>query len=99
VAPQGTGADVYAIDTIPAGKTGRLMADDTRGLDHWPMQATLGLSIASVAALRLPGWRVATGTSAVSAVWLGAMSIAYPEHVSSVGTTGGAACFGWGLPW
>ncbi len=90
----------YAADMIAAGRAGRHPVDHTWGLDHWPMQASLGLcipAVAAIAVLRLPCGRVAAWTAAVSAVWLGVVSVLFPQHAGSLGRTAGTACATWGL--
>lgn len=81
-----------------------LDSDITLGLDHRPMQAALGLAVPLVAALAalavgsgLPGRRVPVWTVAVTAAWLGVVSLAYPAHSSSLGTGPGAVAVAWGV--
>jgi hypothetical protein len=94
------GAIAYALDMMAAARSARYPLDKTWDLDHWPMQAAVGLAIvgaAALAALRFPGWRVASWSAAASAVWLGLMSSSYPDHAGSLGRIGGIACAVWGL--
>lgn len=78
--------------------------DNTAGLMHLPMQAALGLAISASAlvavlalANRVAGCKFAALPAAVSAVWFGVVSMAYPEHVGSIGQTGGAVAIAWGV--
>jgi hypothetical protein len=90
----------YAADMIAAGRAGRYPVDHTWGLDHWPMQASLGLcipAVAAIAVLRRPCGQVAAWTAAIAAMWLGVMSVLYPQHAGSLGQTAGTACATWGL--
>lgn len=96
----GIAAVPYAATMISAGRAGQYPVDVTWGLDHWPMQAALAICFpagATVAALRLPGWHVAAWTTVASAIWLGAMSFAYPQQAGSLGHAWGAACVAWGV--
>ncbi len=78
--------------------------DVTWGLDHHPMQAALGLGVATVAAVaaagvggRAAGWRVPVWTLGAGAAWAGGWSVAYPDVPGSAGTVLGAGAFAWGL--
>ena len=78
--------------------------DDTWGLMHLPLQAGFGLTLAGAAVASLLvgtaggyAWRASTLLPAISAVWFGAVSIAYPDHVGSLGALGGTACAVWGV--
>ncbi len=100
VAIAAVAAAPYAARMITAGRAGQYPVDITWGLDHWPMQAALAIcfpAVAAVAARRLPGWEVPAWTTVVSAIWLGAMSLAYPQHAGSLGQAGGLACAAWGV--
>jgi hypothetical protein len=92
----------YAATMIQAARAGHL-DDDTWGLMHLPMQAAFALSVARVAVLAvLAGaaksawWQVSAWSAAVSALWLGLLSVAYPGHLGSVGRIGGVAAIVWG---
>jgi hypothetical protein len=70
---------------------------------HLPTQAAFALSVAGVAVLAvLAGaaksawWQVSAWSAAVSALWLGLLSVAYPGHLGSVGRIGGVAAIVWG---
>lgn len=97
------GAIAYAVDLTRAFHGGE--ADDqTWHLDHLPMQAALGLSLAGAALVtaaaacrRSPGWRTSAVAPALSAGWLGVVSWAYPDHVGSLGTIAGVAAVVWAL--
>ncbi|MGZ4614034.1 MAG: hypothetical protein ACXV4A_00600 [Actinomycetes bacterium] len=92
----------YASEMIEASRAGAA-DDDTWGLMHLPMQAAFGLSVAGVATLSVlacaaasPGWETSALSAAVAAAWLGAVSVAYPGHLGSLGRTGGFAAVVWG---
>jgi len=96
-------AVVYAVQMIEAANAGR-PDDNTWGLMHLPMQAALGLALAGSAAISVlagasgaSGWKLSVLPSSVSAVWLGAVSVAYPTHLGSLGWSGGIAAIVWGL--
>ena len=77
--------------------------DLTWGLDHHPMQAALGLAVATVGAVaaagvggRAAGWRVPVWTLALATTWVGAWSVVHPDVPASAGTVLGAgAVAGW----
>ena len=61
------------------------------------------LSVAGVAVLAVLAdaaksawWQVSAWSAAVSALWLGLLSVAYPGHLGSVGRIGGVAAIVWG---
>jgi hypothetical protein len=96
-------AAVYAWRMLDAAHTGQ-SDDDTWGLMHLPMQAAFGVALAASAALAVlagaagaRGWRFAILPAAVSAAWFGAVCVAYPDHVGSIGKVGGVAAICWGL--
>ena len=98
----GCGA-VYAWDMVDAAYGGA-PDDNTNGLMHLPMQAGFGLGLAAsavVAVLALAngvaGCWLAFVPAAVSAVWLGVVSNAYPHHLGSIGELGGMLAIGWGV--
>jgi hypothetical protein len=93
---------VYAAQMVQAARAGRL-DDETWGLAHLPMQAAFGLALPASAALSMLGavvhasaWRVLTIVTALAAGWLGAVSVAYPDHLGSLGTLLGTAAVVWG---
>jgi hypothetical protein len=93
----------YAVDMTQAHRDG-VTDDTTWNLRHLPMQAALGLALAGTAlvtavgaGLRAAGWRASAVAPAVSAAWVGAVSVAYPDHTGSLGTAGGAAAVAWGV--
>ena len=100
------GAVWYAAEMIQQARSGR-PDDDTWGLMHLPMQAAFGLALAGSAAVtwlaagsgRTPaaGWRVSAVPAALSACWLGVVSLMYPDHLGSLGDAGGVAAIAWGL--
>jgi hypothetical protein len=96
-------AAVYAWEMLDAHRAG-VRDDVTLYLDHLPMQAAFAMALALSAAVavlaggaRAPGWRAAALPSAVSAVWFGAVSVAYPEHLGSLGAAGGYVAIAWGV--
>jgi hypothetical protein len=98
-----TAAAVYGWDMIDAARSG-LPDDDTNGRMHLPMQAAFALALAAsavVATLALAqggaGWGFAFAPAALSAVWFGVVSRAYPDHLGSLGKVGGAVAIGWGV--
>jgi len=86
-------AALLAWDTIAGAREGRPPQDDiTWGLNHWPMQAALTLTLpllAALASVELRGWRVTAYTTAAGAAWLGCLSVVYPAHAGSLGRAGG----------
>jgi hypothetical protein len=82
----------------PLARNTVVTEDITNGVSHWPMQASLALAVAGLAALaawtraRLPAW-----TAAFTTVWLGIESMVYPDLHGSLGTTGGALAVVWGM--
>ena len=78
--------------------------DITNGLDHLPMQAALGLAMATVGAVaaaavggRVPGWRVPVWTLALAVGWVGGWSIVYPDLAGSMGAGLGVAAVAWAV--
>ena len=100
------GAVWYAVEVIQKARSG-IPDDDTWGLMHLPMQAAFGLALAGSAAVTwlaegagstpAAGWRVSAVPTAVSACWLGVVSLMYPHHLASLGDAGGVAAIAWGL--
>jgi hypothetical protein len=90
----------YAVEMIGASRAG-VPDDVTWGLHHLPMQAAFAIAVPTVAALgagsREPGWRICVWSAAVSAVWLGVVSIVYPQHLGSLGGPLGLAAVAWGI--
>lgn len=93
-------AVAYAASMIRSSRAG-VPDDITWGLAHLPMQAAFALALASSAALaaffRGAGRRTVGWTAGVSAVWLGAVSVVYPDHMGSLGRPGAIAAVVWGL--
>lgn len=94
---------VYAMRMVHASYTGAV-DDDTLGLMHLPMQAAFGLALAGSASISVlagganaSGWRFSVVPAAASAVWLGVVSVVYPDHRGSLGTVGGTAAIAWGI--
>lgn len=76
--------------------------DITNGLDHLPMQAALGLAMATVGAVaaaavggRVPGWRVPVWTLVLAVGWVAGWSIVYPDLAGSMGSGLGTAAVVW----
>ena len=89
----------FAAEMVASTREGRPPIDDiTAGLDHWPMQAALALTIlftAGLAAVREDGWQVSAWTVIAATAWMGAFSIAYPQHAGSFGRPGGWMAILW----
>ena len=89
----------FAVDMVAAAREARFPVDRTIGIDHWPMQAALALSVpavVAVAALGRSGGRVSSWTDAVAASWFGTLSVLFPMHAGSLGAGLGAAAICWG---
>ena len=78
---------------VTSAREGRYPSDDiTVGLNDWPMQAALPLTMVAAAGLTpfgspgrsYPAWTVVAGTA-----WMGVFSVAYPHHAGSFGLPGG----------
>lgn len=74
----------------------------TWNLDHYPIQAALGIAVVLVAgvnaiARELSGARLATVTLVASVAWIGLESAVYPHRLGSVGTVWGWVAVGWAL--
>jgi hypothetical protein len=76
--------------------------DITNGLDHLPMQVTLGLVMITVGAVaagavggRARGWRVPVWTLAPAVGWVGGWSVVYPDVPGSMDTGLGLAAVVW----
>jgi hypothetical protein len=84
------GAPIIANTTV--------VEDNTNGVSHYPMQASLALAVVALVALaavtrgHLPAW-----TAAFSACWLGVESVLYPHLDASLGTIGGSLAVGWAV--
>jgi hypothetical protein len=99
----GAAAVWYAVRMVRAARSGG-PDDDTWGLMHTPMQAAFGLALVGSAAVAVfagarnaPDWRLSAVPASFCALWLGAVSLAYPDHLGSLGTLGGAAAVAWGV--
>jgi hypothetical protein len=96
-------AAIFGLDMIMGYREGRPPLDDeTWGIDHWPTQGALGLSVAAVAVAvaagvraRWTGTAVSAGCVAVAAGWFGYWSTVYPRHAGSAGEAWGTALIGW----
>lgn len=94
---------IHAWDVLDAARSG--MRDDiTWSLMHLPMQAGFALAVpvaAAVAVLALAngvaGWWFAVVPPAGCAMWFGAVSLRYPEHLGSLGELAGQLAVAWGI--
>jgi hypothetical protein len=93
---------------VPAVVYARRMAaatadvEITWNLDHYPIQAGLGIAVVLIAAViavanRSPGGRLATVTLVLTVTWIGLESVVYPHRVGSLGTTWGWLATGWAV--
>lgn len=93
-------AAAYAWDMARATEN----PEETWGLDHYPAQAGFAIAVVLVALLawyvvdarRRSAWLPAV-TAAFSAIWMGSLSLAWPERLGSLGTAGGLVAVVWGL--
>jgi len=88
----------YALSSFRAAWAGE-PDDITSGLTHWPGQGAFFVAfvfVALLAVLRRRG-RIPAYCAAFSAGWFGAVSIAYPEPVGSLGVAWGVAAITWAL--
>jgi hypothetical protein len=91
-------AGAFASDMATAAREGRNPVDLTWDFDHWPVQAAAALVVPLAGALlsfRLPGWRPMVFIAAAGAAWFGTVSIVYPGHPGSLGTTIGWSSIIW----
>ena len=76
-------------------------ASDPHAIDgHYVMMAALAvapLAYGVFAALGFTGWRLAAWLAALSPLYHGLMSVAFPAQASSVGTMWGAAAIAWAV--
>ncbi|WP_066951997.1 hypothetical protein [Microtetraspora fusca] len=89
----------YAADMVRAAAEGREPMEITMGLDHWPVQAALGIALVALAAWGHP---IPAVTSGIASMSFGALAMSYPDHPASPGTIWGVAALIWGLtvlPW
>jgi hypothetical protein len=89
----------FAAEMVASSRDGRPPTDDiTAGLNHWPMQAALALTIlstAGLAALRQVGWQMSAWTVIAGTAWMGGFSVAFPQHAGSFGRPGGWVAILW----
>lgn len=103
-------AGVAAVGALPVAAYAWEMArasenpEVTWGLDHYPAQGALAISVVVVALLAActvtgsgRAWGLPVGTAAFSAAWLGWQSVVWPERVGSLGSVGGVAAIVWGV--
>jgi hypothetical protein len=82
--------------------TSTVAVEQTVNLDHYPIQAALGVAIVLLGGLVAVtedwpfGW-VTTATLAVTVGWMGIESAVYPHQLGSFGTTWGWLAVGWAL--
>jgi hypothetical protein len=91
---------------VPAFVYARRMAGSTVDveitwdLDHYPIQAALGVAVVLVAGVIAvagfsAGTRLATATLVVTVAWIGVESAVFPHRLGSVGTGWGLAAAAW----
>ena len=98
-------AVVAAVSALAYARRMAMSTDDvekTVNLDHYPVQAALGIAIVLLAILIAVsgGWsaaRLATGTLVLTVAWMGIESVAYPHLRGSFGSTWGWLAAGWAL--
>ncbi len=94
-------APAFAYSWNSARATGtNLVADDTWGLDHWPIQAALPIALllgATLAAGHPQGWRVPTWCVGTATVWLAVVSWFEPDLAGSIGRTWAAVAVLWAV--
>lgn len=91
-------AGLFASDMAVAAREGREPVDLTWDFDHWPVQAAAALVIplaGSLLSFGLPGWRLMVFIVAAGAAWFGTVSVVYPDHAGSLGTTIGWSFILW----
>jgi hypothetical protein len=93
----------YGVQMVAASAAG-VRDDITWGLRHLPMQAAFAFALGLTGLLAAAGEgtgesgsRVLSWSVAVAAIWFGAVSAAYPEHVASLGFLAGMASVVWGV--
>jgi hypothetical protein len=97
-----------ALAVVPAVGYARRMASSTAdveitwNLDHYPIQAGLGIAVVLIGAVIAvadgsAGARLATVTFVVTIAWIGLESVIYPHRVGSLGTTWGWTATGWAV--
>jgi hypothetical protein len=96
------------VATVPAAAYAWDMAratenpEETWGLDHYPVQAAFAIAVVLVALVCAttrpgPGSWLTASTAAVCAIWIGVLSMVWPERLGSLGTGWGAVAVGWGV--
>jgi hypothetical protein len=94
--------------SVPALGYARRMASSTVNveqtwhLDHYPVQAALGIAVVLVAAVTAvakhsAGATLAAATLVVTVAWIGIESVVYPRRLGSFGTTWGWLAVGWAM--
>ena len=76
------------------------VADDTWGLDHWPIQAALPIALllgATLAAGHPRGWRVPTWCVGAATAWLAVVSWFEPDLAGSIGRTWAVVALLWSV--
>lgn len=74
------------------------VADDTWGLDHWPIQAALPIALllgATLAAGHPRGWRVPSWCVGAATAWLAVVSLFEPDLAGSIGRTWAVLALMW----
>jgi hypothetical protein len=91
----------YALHALEISKRGNLIEDSiTLGIEHWPVQAstglTLGLSVALMA-VWVPSQGLLRVTTSLSSTYIGAAMLAYPDRAGAMdGPMWGVAMVLWG---
>lgn len=82
--------------------TAHVAVEQTVGLDHYPIQAALGIGIVLVAIVvavsrHWPGSRLAAATLAVTVAWMGVESAVFPHRLGSFGPIWSWLALGWAV--
>lgn len=99
---------LVALAVVPALGYARRMTtstgevEKTVNLDHYPIQAALGIAIVLVAMLiavarQWPSAWLGAATLVVTVAWMGIESVAYPHRLGSFGAPWGWLAFAWSL--
>ena len=76
----------YAFHALAISRTGSVH-DDTWGINHWPVQGATGLTLGACAlamACWVPARVLLRLTVAMSAAWIGAADLAYPDRAGAM---------------
>lgn len=90
---------IYALRALDMSRQGK-QGDDTWGIEHWPVQGALGLTLglcAVIMAFWTPGRALLRLSTSVSATFIGAAMLAYPHREGAMeGPMWGVAMVIWG---